>query len=282
LIQDTITEEYMVKNRKVFVKREDQACLPPGPPFAKVRGLLPVLERLKKEGFKNIGYMDTSVSMAGWGISYFCKKLGLNPIIFTPMYKDGYRDNQRFQIQKWQEFDAEIMYIKKPNRMMINYYKARKILFSRPNSYMLPLGLPFKETVESVNEQLAMKTPKEALGGSLILCIGSGTMAAGVLKGCYIKNVRGKAFGILVSRKDPDLMRKKIFSMGGFSDNPAIFWGYLPLDFAVIDYGYEYTVKEECQCPFPCSPYYDRKAWKWLLDNIERLKDPILFWNIGA
>ena len=50
----------------------------------------------------------------------------------------------------------------------------------------------------------------------------------------------------------------------------------------VIDYNYEYRYKEEVDCPFPCNPYYDRKAWKWLLDKLPKLKQPILFWNIGA
>jgi len=281
-LSDTPVEEYLIENRKVFVKREDQACFPPGPPFAKVRGLFPVLERLKKEGIKNVGYMDTSISMAGWGVSFFCRELGLHPVIFAPAYKDGYRNNQEFQIKKWKEFGAEIIYIEKPNRMMINYYKARKTLASRQNSYMLPLGLPFKETIDSVSDQVILHTPREVLGGSVVVCVGSGTMTAGILRGCYMKSIKGDVYGILVSRKDPNGMRKKIFSVGGFSDNPAIFWGYLPVNFSVIDYGYEYTSKEECQCPFPCNPYYDRKAWKWFLDNINRLKDPILFWNIGA
>jgi hypothetical protein len=33
--------------------------------------------------------------------------------------------------------------------------------------------------------------------------------------------------------------------------------------------------------PFPCNPYYDLKAWEWLMKNKGQLEEPILFWNIG-
>lgn len=37
----------------------------------------------------------------------------------------------------------------------------------------------------------------------------------------------------------------------------------------------------DTEVPFPCSPYYDRKAWKWMLQNLDNLKDPVVFWDIG-
>jgi len=282
MLQDTPIERYLIKGQEVFVKREDLSCKPPGPPFAKVRGLLPVLKDLRKKGIKTVGYMETSISMAGWGVSYFCNKLGMKSVVFMPFYSAGLRHNQQFQLEKWKEFGAEIIQINKPNRMSINYYRARKILSSFPDSFMLPQGLPFNETIEAVSDQLYYKTDLESLGGTIIVCIGSGAMVAGILRGCYRKNVEGECYGILVSKKDPDRIKKKIFSMGKISDKNFCFWGRLPISFSVVDYGYEYTDKEECKCPFPCNPYYDRKAWKWLVDNIEMLKKPILFWNIGA
>ena len=67
MIQNTPIKKYKVDGHEIIVKREDLACLPPGPPFAKVRGLYPVLQKLKEKGVKIFGYMDTSISMAGWG-----------------------------------------------------------------------------------------------------------------------------------------------------------------------------------------------------------------------
>ena len=39
---------------------------------------------------------------------------------------------------------------------------------------------------------------------------------------------------------------------------------------------------EDYEVPFPCNGTWDRKAWKWLEHNIEKLEGNILFWNIGG
>lgn len=281
MIQNTPIEKYQVKERDIYVKREDLACLPPGPPFAKVRGLLPVLEELKADGIKTIGYMDTSISMAGWGISYFCKQLGMKAVLYYPQYKDGFKHNQELHLSKWKEFGAEILPIEKPNRMQINFYRARKHLEAKySKTKMLPLGLTFQETVEKVSKQVII-SDRDLLKGTIVSCVGSGAMLAGVLKGCHQVGDRPDCYGILVSDKNDQTMRKKILKMSGLSDNYSLFNG-LDLSLSVVNAGYEYTEKEEIDCPFPCNPYYDRKAWKWLVERINSLKEPILFWNIGT
>lgn len=87
--------------------------------------------------------------------------------------------------------------------------------------------------------------------------------------------------------KSLENMRKRIMTMAGQDKE-------LPKGFNLLnkksvksslflyDIGYEYTQREKCECPFPSNEFYDRKAWKWLLDNYEKLKAPILFWNIGS
>ena len=36
------------------------------------------------------------------------------------------------------------------------------------------------------------------------------------------------------------------------------------------------------EIPFPCNGTWDRKAWWWLEQNIDKLEGSILFWNIGG
>ena len=36
------------------------------------------------------------------------------------------------------------------------------------------------------------------------------------------------------------------------------------------------------ETPFPCNVNWDKKAWWWLENNIDKLKGKTLFWNIGA
>ena len=36
------------------------------------------------------------------------------------------------------------------------------------------------------------------------------------------------------------------------------------------------------ETPFPCNEFWDKKAWYWLEQNIEKFKGDILFWNLGG
>lgn len=278
IIVDTPIEEFKVNGISVFIKREDLACLPPGPPFAKIRGLYPRLSTLQKRGIKTVGYMETTVSMAGWGISYFCQQFGMRAIIFEPKYKDG-KDHELQAKHRsiWYRFGAEIIPLENPNRLSINFYKARKILSKNwKDSFMLPQGLPFEETIVDVSKQVITTIPSSLLGGTIVSSVGSGTMLSGVIRGLIDRGgYKTQTFGILVSPKGAERMKKEIMKkVNRFAPNNY------PL--TIVDAGYQYTEEENYECPFPCSKYYDRKAWKWIVGNIEKLKPPILFWNIGG
>jgi hypothetical protein len=43
-----------------------------------------------------------------------------------------------------------------------------------------------------------------------------------------------------------------------------------------------YSAAVDGECPFPCNPYYDLKAWRHLVTHLDAYRDPVLFWNIGA
>jgi len=42
-----------------------------------------------------------------------------------------------------------------------------------------------------------------------------------------------------------------------------------------------YTCPDVC-VPWPAHPHYEGKVWEWMLQNVDGLPRPILFWNIGA
>ena len=42
------------------------------------------------------------------------------------------------------------------------------------------------------------------------------------------------------------------------------------------------NMMKDYEVPFPCNGTWDRKAWWWLEQNIEKLEGDILFWNIGG
>ena len=277
-IQDTCIEKCTYNKYLFFVKREDNACLAPGPPFAKVRGLFPQLQHLKAKGVQVVGYMETTISMAGWGVSYFAKKLGMQAVIYKPTYIDGKnRHNQEIQVKKWEENDAIIRNIQ-ATRLQINWFQARKELLEEfPNAYMLEQGLPFKQTVLEVSKQVTKEMKKFK---TIVMCIGSGTMAAGVLKGLQQQNIVCDLYGIFVAPKNEKKMKQKIYGMAGIFNSG--FFNVYGGNLILVDTGCAYTDKEITKCPFPCNPYYDRKAWKWFMANKNDLEQPVLFWNIGA
>lgn len=286
MIQNTPIESYDINSTIIFVKREDLACLPPGPPFAKVRGLLPVLLKYKEQGFKTFGYLDTSTSMAGWGVSYFCKQLGLNSVVFYPKYKNNEeRHNQKYQLEKWKNLNAEIIPILTPGRAIVNWYQAKKILKSKyPDSIMLRQGLPFEETITEVGKQVLLNFQQIKKIKSIVVCIGSGVMTAGIIRELVQMNISISVYGVMVLKKNQNKLKEKIYKFAKI--NPKFPGFFLKksekIKLQIIDAGYEYAQSENCFCPFPCNPYYDRKAWKWMVENLMYIPKPILFWNIGS
>ena len=263
---------------KLFAKREDLAFPPPNPPFAKIRGLYPRLVELQQKGVTTVGYMETTISMAGWGVSFVAKKLGMRAVIYKPVYRDKkHRHNQDFQVKMWEKNGAVIKSIQ-ATRLQINWFQARIDLHANyQNAYMLEQGLPFDYTIIEVAKQVTSKLKRFK---SIVLCIGSGVMAAGILKGLQEQGLDIPLHGILVAPKNVQKMKEKIYKMAGLHADGLFATGIPQL--TILDTGYAYTDKEDSDCPFPCNPYYDRKAWKWCVNNWNALEIPVLFWNIGA
>ncbi len=261
------------KYNGIYVKREDLCTLnTTAPPFSKCRGVFARLQKLKKEGIQNVGYLETSISMGGIAVSYYCNILEMQCIIFCPQYKE---EPKQLQIHKKYWFNAKIIYIK-PNYSQINYYVSKKLLFDSfgKNSVMLPNGLPLIESIIETAKECE-RTLQKIKVKSIVVCIGSGIICSALLKGCD-KNI--DIYGILIHKKSEIRKSRDIYKNAG-----RLYKGILGQNnLRVIYTGFDYTDKSMIQCDFPCNPYYDLKAYQWLLENKEKLKRPILFWNIGS
>lgn len=265
------------KYGNIYVKRDDLCFAEPAPPFSKCRGLLLHLTKLKEQGYKYIGYTETSISMAGWGVAWACNELGLKAIIFDPQYKETPELLTYHRIQ-WKKFKATILPIKAGMAAVnINICKQWLKRDFPNNSIMLPLGLPFSETIEATSKELE-KTLKKKIFTSIVTCVGSGTIAAGILKGLSKLSESTELYGIMTRSGDVEQKKTKILCKAGlYSD--GLFQSKVKL--VLVNPGWEYTQKSSVLCPFPCHPYYDLKAWEWLKKNEMNLNKPILFWNIG-
>lgn len=278
LIDNTPIEIYSIRKHSVYVKREDLCCKKPGPPFSKVRGALLHLKKLKSAGINTVGYVETSISMAGWGVAWICSLLDMQTIIFDPQYKNPSRTLQ-YHRKQWNKHKAILVPIK-AGRAKINWYICRKILQEKyPEAVLLPLGIPFQETIIATSEEVKKTMSNiNCKINTFVISVGSGTIVAGLWKGLDTLKISSNIYGIMCRSGNLSLKKKSIISKTRILDK-----GMFPSvsQLHLIDPGWGYTDKSKIKSPFPCNPYYDKKAWEWLVQNITELKKPILFWNIG-
>jgi hypothetical protein len=276
MLKDTPIIPYDVEGIPVCVKREDLCC--DGPAFSKMRG---VESHISKRPEKIIGVLDTFHSKAGWAVSIICKQLHKKAIVFYPKYK-GETDFRYYQAMSLGE-GADIVPLT-AGRSCILYHQAKEILYHNytiKNSYMMPNALKLQESIDETAKQV-WTVPKQFFADTTwIISISSATIATGVIQGLLQCNAHVKVYlheGY--SRPKNAVMQyiqKSILSQSLIGTES------IDLPIEIIDEGYNYKDAIKFNCPFPCNPYYDRKAWAWLVNNLQNIKiGKILFWNIGS
>ena len=285
---DTPVEEYQLPGLgPIWAKREDLCCPSPGPPFSKIRGVYRGIAKLKSEGIKVVSYVESKISMASWGVAWACKQIGgIRAVIFMPNYKDGTPPLLEYHRQQWEALGAETRLMQKPSRGQINAHRAKKELKEDfgDKAVLLPMGLPFTETQEETAVQVHKSNPAQF--GCVTVCVGSGVICSGIVRGLS-ESVGGlvslrkpvKVYGIAIRRFDhPGKKRTEILTRSGAMGGLL----FPSVDFKFINTDYEYLDFESMEPPFPCNPFYDRKAFRWVVENYYKLEQPILFWNIGS
>ena len=262
LRQGTPVEDWREKYG-CYVKREDLACVKPGPPFSKARG---VYARIKSRKEKVIGVLDTYHSQAGWAVARACEILGKKCVNYYPEYKyePGWRDSQERAL----ELGSELVGLP-AGRSCILFHAAKKDLELRGGGYMMPNALKLEESVI----ETAKEVPELGRFDYVIVPISSGTIAAGVIRG-FANRVRMPHFLIHLGYSRPaGAVRKYLEKASGVKDFECM----------IVDE--EYTYKDVARgnvcVPWPCDPYYDLKAFRWWLRHRKSYKGKTLFWNIG-
>lgn len=261
----TPIEEYFIGRRKVLVKREDLFAAPPAPPLSKLRGLRILLDKLAAEKVPFVGCWDTRVSQLGLGVAAFCRDLpGLKAIISYPTKQNAATPSHIIEAEK---LGADI-YPVKGSRINICLAAARRYVESR-GGVMLPFGLECAEAVEAVAREAATVSPDFLEDGTLILSCGSGVTLAGLLRGLPV--LPRRIIGVSSGRSLINIRRCL-----------ARHVGEIPEAVELREAETTYSKALSYSCPFPTHPHYDLKAWKFLVENLDKLSPPILFWNIGA
>lgn len=264
-LASTPVEQYSVCKRTIFVKRDDLFGTPPAPPLGKLRGLGVLLTNYHKEGISLVGCWDTRVSKLGQGLAALVRNSpGMRAIVSYPTRR-GSTVPEAVCIAAG--LGAEIMPVR-GNHVSICYSQVSKRVIARGGK-MLPFGLECREAVRAVADEAATLPADFVASATFILSCGSGVTLAGLLLGLRAKPRR--IVGISSGRslvKIRACVYRYVSTLPPFVElRPAAF---------------PYDVALEFPCPFPSHPNYDRKAWKFAVENLQALHDPIVFWNIGA
>lgn len=258
----------------IWVKREDLSSPPPGPLFSKIRG---VLAHLAKRPEPVIGVLDTLHSRGGWAVSHVCRALGKQAVVFYPEFKTapGMKESQI----RSRELGA-LIYALDAGRSAILYHRAKAFLADQwPNSYMVPNALKLPESITETAEEVLRSTPPALLAPEVTWLVpaSSGTIAAGVLLGLrYLTQVTPQVIFHMGYTRPEAAVRRYVQDMLSVH-------GPVP-PFAIVDEGFAYRdAVQTPNPPFPCSPYYDRKTWRWIhaQRDLGLLQGPVVFWNVG-
>ncbi len=244
----------------VLVKRDDLYAGEPAPPLAKLRG---VRRHLEHWSGQPIAAFDTRVSKAGWGVAAICAEHGWPCTVYYPRRKglgDGAGESQR----RAAELGADLFALPAGRTAIV--YAAARVQARARGEHLLPLGLTLPETVTEVAAEMR-RVRREAEFATLVVSVGTGTILSGLLAGLDGRPV--SVWGITAGMSAERVRRRVAANLGGLP----------PLQLVVAG---DYYTPAEGEAPFPCHPYYDLKAWRWLETWGGSLAEPVLFWNIGA
>jgi hypothetical protein len=244
----------------------------PGPNNAKMRGIEAKISQLHERGIKSVASQDTRISRIGWGISWVAKKYDMKHYNFYPA--TGAHGLPFYQ--KMSTFHGgEVIPIHGTFASGFRALCERHLKKHELNPYFFPIGASLDETLIEISN-LVPQLPSDVFEGTVVVNVSSGTICAGLSYGCLKNGFKPKIIGVQGSafKNRKEKIFKKIQSVYG----KKIEYQNLELK----DPGYQYRESEPYTPPFPCDLYLDRKAWKWLVDNINILPEPISFWNIGG
>jgi len=264
-LEHTPIEEYEVRGRCIYVKRDDLFGQLPAPPLGKLRGMRAVVRKLYTDGVRLIGCWDTRVSRLGEGLAAVASEFeGLQTIVGYPVKA---AEPVPRQITAAERLGSTIMPLR-GNVTPICFAQAKRRI-EKLGGMILPFGLECESAVAAVAAEAA-RTPAGLLeGGTLVLCAGSGVTLAGLLRGLPVLPQR------IVALSSGRALRTIRACVQRHS-------GPLPKQVSLREASMPYYASPDITAPFPCHPNYDLKAWSLLTRRIRNLRSPVLFWNIGA
>lgn len=262
--ENTPIQSYELEGREIFVKRDDlmgdNVILPPWGKLAAIKMLFeyetplgfPYIEKSRP-----VTYLSLRSSWSGWALGKIGTDLGFDVRI-------GYPNSKNFpkqMLEKIEETGATLVPVK-PNMLKVCLgmlkNKARKEGWQEfPYAFETPQYLKhFANRIGKIGDKY----------DNLVCIGGTPCTAIGLSQGFKGKKIHM----VLTCSKDSAITQLQKY---GLDKDPRIELHETPYDF--------YDEMEWLETPFPMNPYWEKKGWYWLKENLEKLEGSTLFWNLG-
>jgi hypothetical protein len=263
----TPTKKYDVNGTSVYVKREDlQGDGESEPPWGKLLATREMIENLPDD--RPLVALNTYGSFSGWALSAICKEKDIEFHMVHPkttLLHDDYMDIC--------EDNGTIFHSLRPNMFKVMYSQMKKYAEERnlqqlAYAYNSPVYLKF-----AAKRMLDYLESAPITFDSIVIPSGSGVTFSGLAAGVFKHN------------PSAHLYTSSVGTMGGVKTQveryPFLKEKSKQIHIDISDYVFNDLMKW-FDTPFPCNQHWDKKAWYWLEQNIDRLEGNILFWNLGG
>tara|TARA_B100000575_G_scaffold266821_1_gene244435 strand:+ start:900 stop:1739 length:840 start_codon:yes stop_codon:yes gene_type:complete len=271
LTEDTPLQEYKIKGRSVWVKRDD--LMGDGvhlPPWGKMAGIYNLVDKYVDKS-KPLTHLSVDGSWSGWTLAAICEDLGIEFYYSHPNSKKISKELLGMVKEKYPSCKFNPI---RPNMMSIMYNSLKK----QANSVESPMQmLPYAFEHNFYMDYLSDRIQPYKNFKNLVVSSGSGVTLSGLAKGFFREEL--KEFWpqtdktIYTTCVSSESSINKMLKKNGLAQ--------LPIKVRKSEYDFDNRM-EDYETPFPCNQFWDIKQWKWLEENIENIEGDILFWNIGG
>lgn len=269
LRDNTPVETYFIRDVPILVKREDLCWTFPA--LAKARGVWSAIEKRPKA---NLAVVDTARSLNGQLVATIGMTLGRKVVAGYPVYK--HRPNELVgPTLALKSLGVELVPLQANRQFVMRAAMERWLASNKKGKwYLFPTGLRLSESVEAVAQEAA-RTELLEPPGTVVVPSGTGTHLAGLVKAYWDTNCD---FIALLGYKRSESTFRRYVQRASDIDVPES-----RLRVIIVEDDY-YEARPKLIPPFPAHLHYECKTWNWLSipGVVEGLKQPVLFWNIGA
>ena len=268
LTEDTPLEEYKIKGRSVWVKRDD--LMGDGvnlPPWGKMAAIYELVKKYVDPN-KPLTHLSVDGSWSGWTLAAVCEDLGIEFYYSHPDSKKISKELLGLVKEKYPSCKFNPI---RPNMMSIMYNSLKK---QASDKWQM---LPYAFDSDFYKDYMSERIKPYKNFKNLVVSSGSGVTLSGLAKGFFSEEL--KEFFPQTDRKiwttcvSSESSIKKMLKKNGLAQ--------LPIDVRKSEYDFDDRM-DDYSAPFPCNQFWDIKQWHWLQENIDKIEGDILFWNVGG